>query len=231
MLRAVIFDMYETLCTHYNTPLYFGAQIAADCGIPPESFLPLWRDSAREEARTLGRLPLEDELADILTRCGVKNSPSRRRQIADICHKRSLCKRQCLHALHPQVLPMLWGLKARGTKLGLISNCYPEEAAEIRRWSESRCFDDLQLSCEAGLMKPDPAIYRRSMAALGVQPEECLYIGDGGSRELETARSLGMQAAQAVWYILPVPDHPSPLKPDFPQLCSPMDTLALLHQD
>lgn len=228
MIQAVLFDMYETLCTHYNTPLYFGAQIAADCGLAPESFLPLWRDAAREEARTLGRLTLEDELEEILTRFGLKDPHHRRRLIATVCEKRRLCKRQCLHALHPRVLPMLWGLKARGVKLGLISNCYLEEAAEIRAFSGMSCFDDLQLSCEAGLMKPDPAIYHRATAALGVKPEDCLYIGDGGSRELETARSLGMQAAQAVWYILPVPDHPSPLKEGFPQLHDPMDVIGLL---
>lgn len=228
MIRAVIFDMYETLCTHYNTPLYFGAQIAADCGLAPEAFFPLWRDAAREEARTLGRLTLEELLGEILTHNGLQDAAKRESLIAAICRKRRLSKRQCLHALHPRVLPMLWGLKARGLKLGLISNCYLEEAAEIRAFSGMSCFDDLQLSCEAGLMKPDPAIYRRATAALRVKSEDCLYIGDGGSRELETARSLGMQAAQAAWYILPVPDHPSPLKEGFPQLRDPMDVIGLL---
>ena len=32
MIRAVIFDMFETLITHYKCPLYFGAQMAADAG-------------------------------------------------------------------------------------------------------------------------------------------------------------------------------------------------------
>ncbi len=30
MTRAVIFDMFETLITHYHSPLYFGAQMAAE---------------------------------------------------------------------------------------------------------------------------------------------------------------------------------------------------------
>ena len=30
MIKAVIFDMYETLITLYNAPVYFSSQMAAD---------------------------------------------------------------------------------------------------------------------------------------------------------------------------------------------------------
>ncbi|MBQ5445989.1 MAG: hypothetical protein IIT48_04920 [Lachnospiraceae bacterium] len=30
MIKVGIFDMFETLVTHYNCPLYFGEQIVAD---------------------------------------------------------------------------------------------------------------------------------------------------------------------------------------------------------
>ena len=43
MIKAVIFDMYETLITHYGCPLYFGRQMAADAGISEEKFQALWR--------------------------------------------------------------------------------------------------------------------------------------------------------------------------------------------
>ncbi len=38
MIKAVIFDMYETLVTHFDSPLYFGVQIAQDLGIPENIF-------------------------------------------------------------------------------------------------------------------------------------------------------------------------------------------------
>lgn len=38
MLKAVIFDMYETLITLYESPLYFGTQMALDTGIEEEKF-------------------------------------------------------------------------------------------------------------------------------------------------------------------------------------------------
>lgn len=33
MIKAVIFDMYETLITLHEAPLYFSAQMAEDMGI------------------------------------------------------------------------------------------------------------------------------------------------------------------------------------------------------
>ena len=36
------------------------------------------------------------------------------------------------------------------------------------------------------------------MDKLSVSPDECIYVGDGGSLELETASQIGMKALQAV---------------------------------
>ena len=57
MIKAVIFDMYETVITHYECPLYFGKQMAFDAGIEEEKFQKTWR--ATEEERTTGRCPAE----------------------------------------------------------------------------------------------------------------------------------------------------------------------------
>ena len=38
MIKAVIFDMYETLITLFDSPLYFGTQMASDAGIAEERF-------------------------------------------------------------------------------------------------------------------------------------------------------------------------------------------------
>ncbi len=227
-IRAVLFDMYETLCTHYRSPLYFGAQIAEELGVPPEVFLPLWRNAAREEARTLGKLTLADQLRCILPQCGMTAPDRMESLVVHVQKRRSQWKRQCLHTLHPEILPLLWQLKARKLKLAVISNCYDEEAQVIRAWAEGRCFDALLLSCEQGVKKPDAEIYRRCMAQLGVEAQECLFVGDGGSHELEAAAQLGMTAVQAAWYIAGVPDHPSPVRQDVPSLLSPMDVLSIL---
>ena len=44
------------------------------------------------------------------------------------------------------------------------------------------------------MKKPDPQIYYLACEQLGVEPNECLYIGDGDSDELSGASQLGMDA-------------------------------------
>lgn len=222
MIRAVVFDMYETLITHYRCPLYFSAEMAADAGIPAVDFQRLWH--ATEEARTTGRLTLEDALADILRACG-RYAPDR---VEAIVCRRTATKEECFRHLHEGILPMLTALKERGMLVGLISNCFSEEAAVIRRSVLYPYFDAPLLSWEEGLQKPDEAIFRRCMERLGAEAEECLYVGDGGSHELETARRLGMTALQAAWYLREDTLQPCGRKPDFPQLAHPMDVLKHL---
>lgn len=39
MIQAVLFDMYETLITLFDSPTYFGSQIAVDLKIDKKTFL------------------------------------------------------------------------------------------------------------------------------------------------------------------------------------------------
>ena len=50
------------------------------------------------------------------------------------------------------------------------------------------------LSCTAGFRKPDPRLFELVTARLGVDPLDCLYVGDGGGHELTAARAAGMHA-------------------------------------
>jgi len=84
------------------------------------------------------------------------------------------------------------------------------------------------LSCEEKTAKPDADIYQRCMNALQVKPEECLYIGDGGSRELETAKALGMHPLQAIWYRNEKSEHVIKIKEEFEQIEMPMHVIDYL---
>ncbi|MDE7299704.1 MAG: HAD family hydrolase [Lachnospiraceae bacterium] len=222
MIRAVIFDMFETLITHYQSPLYFGSQMAADAGIPEERFLAIWRPT--EHDRSIGRVTLEEVLEHILR----ENQCFSKKLLQRLVQKRTETKRECFRHLHPELIPMLSELRKRGILVGLISNCYSEEAVVIRESELFPYFDAVFLSVEQGVEKPDHEIFRRCMDKLSVKAEECLYVGDGGSFELETARELGMTAAQAVWYLQEKTTQPSGRKPDFSQLERPSDVLRRL---
>lgn len=56
--------------------------------------------------------------------------------------------------------------------------------------------DAAVFSCVEGVKKPDSRIYRLACSRLAVEPQECLYVGDGASDELPGATAFGMWAVQ-----------------------------------
>lgn len=224
-IQAVIFDMYETLVTQFCSPLYYGTQIAQDLGLAPEVFLPDWRKTEAE--RATGKLTFEDVMQTLMRRHGIW-SAEKYRQVVE---KRFAIQRDCFLHLHPQILPMLSALKEKGLKIGLITNCFSEEAKLIRESTLFPYFDVPCLSYELGVRKPDPAIFRACLESLGIPVQSCLYVGDGGSQELEAAREMGMQAVQATWYRQKdFEKNQAAIRPDFIQVSQPMKLLDFLSK-
>ena len=215
--KAVIFDMFETLITHYNCPLYFGSQMAKDAGISEAEFQKIWRPT--ECDRTTGKISFEQIIEKILK----ENRCYSEELLNLIVSKRIETKKECFENLHNEIIPMLKKLKEQGILVGLISNCFSEEAEVIRNSVLFPYFDVVCLSYEEGVQKPDVEIYKRCMNRLLVNADECIYVGDGGSRELETARELGMKALQATWYLREGTFQPTGRMQDFCQLEKPLD--------
>lgn len=223
MIKAVIFDMYETLVTQFRSPLYYGAHIAEDAGLPEAAFLQSWR--ATEEERGTGKKTFEEVIATLLREYQVYSEEL----YTKIVEKRMTIQEDCFLHIQEEILPLLSALKEKGLKIGLISNCFSEEARIIRNSNLFPYFDVACLSYEEGIMKPDEEIFCRCVERLGVSASECLYVGDGGSNELETARSLGMQAVQAVWYRCPKgKGRMMEIRPDFDQVARPLDIVDKL---
>lgn len=225
MIKAVIFDMFETLITLFESPLYFGTQMAADAGIPEEAFQKLWR--ASEKDRTIGKVSLEEILETILK----ENKCYSESIFNAIIEKRVQSKKEAFHHLHKEIIPMLASLKERGILIGLISNCFSEEAMVIKESILYPYFDAPCLSCEEGLQKPDMAIFQRCLDKLNVQANECLYVGDGGSSELEAAEKAGMKAVQATWYLKENTAQPCRRKEEFEQIETPLDILTRIGKE
>ncbi len=83
-------------------------------------------------------------------------------------------------------------LKAMGKRVGLISNA---DVMEVAAWGQcpvAPLFDSTVFSCCVGCAKPDRQIYEISTRELGVGPAESVFVGDGGSSELEGARTAGI---------------------------------------
>lgn len=225
MINAVIFDMYETLITLFSSEGYFSWQMAIDAGISEENFQRIW--SATENDRATGKMTLEEAVTIVLE----KNNCFSQQKLDQIVHKRIAAKEESFRHMHSEIFPLLYSLKQRNIKVGLISNCFSEEARIIEESVLYPFFDAVCLSYREHIVKPDPEIYVRCMNKLSVHAGECLYTGDGGSMELETAKKLGMQVVQAVWYLKDGTLQPTGRKNQFRQAETPLEILQYVARD
>lgn len=82
-------------------------------------------------------------------------------------------------------------------KIGLISNAWSGLRAFISTREFEAIFDELIISAETGLMKPDPRIYHLALEKLGARPEESVFLDDVLAN-VEAARAIGMNAIQFI---------------------------------
>lgn len=97
-----------------------------------------------------------------------------------------------LQHIAQSTLDMLEQLVDSGKVLGLISN---GDVNEFTGWQTSplrQYFQCAVFSCDVGYVKPEQEIYELCVKKLGVEPADCLYVGDGGSDELRGAKAYGM---------------------------------------
>lgn len=120
--------------------------------------------------------------------------------LAGITDKRIKTKSECFKYVNPDIFQLLSDLKTRGLQIAIISNCSAEEVKGIRESKLYQYFDRVILSYEVNMQKPDSCIYIKTADLLGVTLNECIFVGDGGSNELEGAKRVGMKAIQAKWY-------------------------------
>ncbi len=84
-------------------------------------------------------------------------------------------------------------LQRRGYVLGIISNLIGSR--EIPDWLEaegfSQYFKSVVLSSVYGKRKPDPAIYLEAARRAGVEPAQCVYVGDNLKRDVTGTRQAG----------------------------------------
>ena len=83
-------------------------------------------------------------------------------------------------------------LKDEGYKLGILTNNVREFGEYWRATVPLELFDVVVDSCEEGIRKPDPEIYRRTAARLAVAPTACVFLDDSAAN-CEAAAAVGMQ--------------------------------------
>lgn len=92
-------------------------------------------------------------------------------------------------------IPMLLGqLAARGLLLGLAANQPARIIADLDRKGAGRFFSHREVSGHHGYRKPDVRLFLRACEDLGVEPAECVMVGDRIDNDIAPAKLLGMRA-------------------------------------
>lgn len=187
-IRAVLFDFYDTLAyldARKAEPLRRRA--AEILGLAPEVYFEAW--GRHIDAFMTGQFRSAGELVrQVLADLGREAPPGAVVRAAEL---EELARRRAVRP-YPGARAVLSVLRRRGYRLGLVSNVSPLAAQPIDRLGFRERFDAVVLSCEVGLLKPDPAVFELALKGLGVGPTEAAFVADGGFGELDAAAALGM---------------------------------------
>jgi putative hydrolase of the HAD superfamily len=101
------------------------------------------------------------------------------------------------YRLFDDALPCLDQLRARGLRLGLITNNdSAHQRAKLATVALDELFDTVVISGEIGVAKPDPRIFLHACQEIGVAPADALHVGDNRVADAEGATGAGLRG---VW--------------------------------
>jgi glucose-1-phosphatase len=97
--------------------------------------------------------------------------------------------------LDQELVSYIRSLKA-SYRTGIISNAWDDVRAMIeQRWKMVDAFDQIVLSADVKMAKPDPRIFHLALEKLGVAPGEAVFIDDF-DHNIAGAQAVGMHAVQ-----------------------------------
>jgi FMN phosphatase YigB (HAD superfamily) len=188
-IRGVCLDLWNTIATTRYDPHPLAA-LAEAYGLGCD---PSWR-RVLEEAMMTRPLSGITEGLDAIERA-VGRSPSGRWSRRDLVLLwGASCNQNRLFDDVPAALARL----RRRYRIGVISNTQSFDLDLFRREGLSPLVDDVLLSADCGLLKPDPAMFRLAARRLGLPPSAILMAGDSLPDDVHAARAAGMRA---VWVV------------------------------
>lgn len=188
--RAVLFDFFGTLTLGVRRgPAH--AHIARWLGCEPVAFTAALDQSFPTRARGGYGSPAK-ALRRVTATAGAR--PDEYRLAAALAARLAAVRADT--RLRDEALPVLAELRARGVGTAVVSDCCHELPQLLPTLPIARYLTATVFSIEVGTCKPDPKMYLTACRMLETPPRDCLYVGDGGSRELTGARAVGMAAVR-----------------------------------
>jgi len=95
--------------------------------------------------------------------------------------------------LRPGIAQLLSDLHARGVLLGLAANQATAVLGQLDAAGIGHYFQHREVSGTHGYHKPDPRLFLRACNDLGVDPTDCVMVGDRIDNDIAPAQRLGMR--------------------------------------
>jgi len=93
------------------------------------------------------------------------------------------------------VIPLLSALRAAGVTTGIVTHGWTTKQMEkLVRLGLVSFLDPkaIFISEQIGISKPNPKLYQRACAALGLDPREVMYVGDNPLHDVDPVNAVGM---------------------------------------
>ena len=202
MIKAVFFDLYNTLLGYEPSREKIEAQILSSFGIevaPEALHRPLLKADefffTENALLRMSERSKEDVTAlyaryqtVLLKEAGIEPS---RGLIGGILRKWQTVKFK--QVLYDDVLPALNELKGRGLILGLISNIDRDITPLFDELGLAPLLEVIVTSQETGHTKPHPAIFQEALRRARVKPQETMFVGDQYQIDVLGAEKVGMK--------------------------------------
>ncbi len=189
MMKAVIFDLDGTLSDSLESIAYSANLALRAIGMPPyetERYKQFVGDGARELVR----------------RMLYHNGDTEYTRYEELRGKyREYFREFCMYRVHPyEGLPaVLLKLKRKGVILAVLSNKPHKQAVEVvEDLFGTELFSIIQGQSDNLERKPSPEGAFYIARSLGVEPSECVYVGDTDT-DMKTGKSAGMYTVGVLW--------------------------------
>lgn len=96
--------------------------------------------------------------------------------------------------LYEDAIPTLKALRARGKRIGIISNTHREIEAFLAHFELVEYIDGIVASRHHGKMKPHPEIYRAGLELFRFPADKCVMVGDNFTDDVQGAQQAGLWA-------------------------------------
>lgn len=190
--RAVVFDLDDTLTSEAEYQVSAGRAVLRH--LSEKTGLSLAR--VERESEHVSDVERSAYFQTLLPRLGIESDSHQTSRLVELHrgHSPEI-------SWYPDVAPVLESLRGVGAKLGVVTDGYAE--AQRRKLAVLRAeelFDAIVVSDEFGrdYWKPHPEPFLRVCAALGVQPDQMIYVGDNPAKDFYISRLLPVVTVRLV---------------------------------